>query len=44
MHKPIKYAEKGLSLAANGAWTVFNGLNKIKQRPCSRRRGPINRS
>src|SRR3981081_549136 len=33
MHKPIKYAEKGLSIAANGAWTVFNGLNKIKQNP-----------
>src|SRR5207245_2366084 len=33
MHKPIKYVEKGLSIAANGAWTVFNGLNKINQRP-----------
>jgi tetraether lipid synthase len=33
MHKPIKYVEKGLSVAANGAWTVFNGLNKIKQNP-----------
>src|SRR3989449_7825141 len=33
MHKPIKYAEKGLSIAANGAWGVFNTLNKIKQRP-----------
>ncbi|HKB09416.1 MAG TPA: radical SAM protein [Vicinamibacterales bacterium] len=33
MHKPIKYVEKGLSIAANGAWTVFNGLNKIKQNP-----------
>jgi uncharacterized radical SAM superfamily Fe-S cluster-containing enzyme len=33
MHAPIKYVEKGLSLAANGAWVVFNGLNKIKQRP-----------
>src|SRR6476659_8903639 len=33
MHKPIKYAEKGLSIAANGAWTVFNTLNKINQRP-----------
>ena len=26
MHKPIKYAEKGLSIAANGAWIVFNTL------------------
>src|SRR5436853_949339 len=33
MHKPIKYVEKGLSIAANGAWTVFNGLNRIKQNP-----------
>jgi hypothetical protein len=27
MHKPIKFVEKGLSIAANGAWVVFNGLN-----------------
>src|SRR4051812_7587569 len=33
MHKPIKYVEKGLSIAANGAWGVFNTLNKINQRP-----------
>src|SRR6266403_5442312 len=33
MHKPIEYAEKGLSIAANGAWVVFNTLNKINQRP-----------
>jgi uncharacterized radical SAM superfamily Fe-S cluster-containing enzyme len=33
MHAPIKYFEKGLSIAANGAWLVFNGLNKIKQNP-----------
>ena len=33
MHAPIKYFEKGLSVAANGAWVVFNGLNKINQRP-----------
>ena len=33
MHKPIKYVEKGATLMARGAWTVFNGLNKIKQRP-----------
>src|SRR5262250_125214 len=33
MHKPIKYVEKGLSFAANGAWVVFNGLNQINQRP-----------
>src|SRR3954466_531005 len=33
MHKPIKFVEKGLSYAANGAWVVFNNLNKINQRP-----------
>src|SRR5213594_2668515 len=33
MHKPIKFVEKGLSIAANGAWVVFNGLNKIRQNP-----------
>src|ERR1700710_559602 len=33
MHAPIKYFEKGLSIAANGAWVVFNSLNKIKQAP-----------
>jgi uncharacterized radical SAM superfamily Fe-S cluster-containing enzyme len=33
MHKPIKYVEKGLSIAASGAWAVFNTLNKINQRP-----------
>src|SRR5437868_9264584 len=33
MHAPIKYFEKGLSLTANGAWFVFNNLNKIAQNP-----------
>src|SRR5829696_5500121 len=33
MHAPIKYFEKGLTIAANGAWVVFNNLNKIKQNP-----------
>ncbi len=33
MHAPIKYFEKGLSIAANGAWGVFNTLNKISQNP-----------
>jgi uncharacterized radical SAM superfamily Fe-S cluster-containing enzyme len=31
MHAPIKYAEKGLAIAANGAWHVFSRLNKINQ-------------
>jgi uncharacterized radical SAM superfamily Fe-S cluster-containing enzyme len=30
MHKPIKYAEKGLTLAAKGAWAVFERLNRIR--------------
>jgi len=29
MHKPIKYVEKGLTLAARGAWTVFDTFNSI---------------
>jgi 7,8-dihydro-6-hydroxymethylpterin dimethyltransferase len=29
MHPPIKYAEKALSIAANGVWQVFSRLNKI---------------
>jgi uncharacterized radical SAM superfamily Fe-S cluster-containing enzyme len=33
MHAPIKYAEKGLAIAAEGAWQVFSRLNKIKQNP-----------
>ena len=33
MRKPIKYVEKGLQIAANGAWVVFGNLNKINQRP-----------
>src|SRR6476660_9444586 len=30
MHKPIKYVEKGVTLAAKGAWAVFDRLNRIK--------------
>ena len=30
MHKPIKYVEKGLTVAAKGAWSVFDTLNSIK--------------
>jgi uncharacterized radical SAM superfamily Fe-S cluster-containing enzyme len=33
MHKPIKYAEKALTLAAGAAWTVFDKLNQIRQNP-----------
>src|SRR5437588_2289336 len=30
MHKPIKYVEKGLTIAAKGAWAAFDTLNSIK--------------
>src|SRR5580765_2420900 len=33
MHAPMKYVEKGLSIAANGVWQVFSAANKIKQNP-----------
>ncbi len=33
MHKPIKYVEKGLTVVARGAWTVFDALNSIKPNP-----------
>ena len=33
MHAPIKYVEKGLAIAANGAWQVFSRVNKISQNP-----------
>jgi len=33
MHKPIKYAEKAVTLAAGAAWSIFDRLNQINQRP-----------
>jgi uncharacterized radical SAM superfamily Fe-S cluster-containing enzyme len=33
MHKPIKYVEKVVTLAAGGAWHVFDKLNQINQNP-----------
>src|SRR3982751_5903365 len=33
MHKPIKYAEKALTYVARGAWTVFDAVNRIDQKP-----------
>jgi uncharacterized radical SAM superfamily Fe-S cluster-containing enzyme len=33
MHAPMKFVEKGLSIAANGVWQVFSTLNKINQNP-----------
>ena len=31
MHAPIKYAEKALAIAADGAWQVFSRVNQIAQ-------------
>ena len=33
MPKPIKYAEKALTLAAGAAWSVFDRINRIKPNP-----------
>src|SRR6059058_5677061 len=33
MHKPVKYVEKALSITANGAWFVFERLNRIHPNP-----------
>ena len=33
MHKPIKYAEKALTYAANAAWQVFDKANSVNQNP-----------
>src|SRR5579862_6791921 len=30
MHKPHKYVEKGVTIAAKGAWVVFDALNSIR--------------
>ena len=33
MRKPIKYVEKAVTIAAKGAWVVFDNLNRIKPNP-----------
>src|SRR6204780_2157837 len=33
MHKPIKYAEKVVAVAAGAAWNLFDSLNQIHQSP-----------
>ncbi len=33
MQKPIKYVEKAVTVAAEGAWQVFNALNSIRPNP-----------
>ena len=31
MHKPVKYVEKGVTIAARGAWIVFDALNSLNR-------------
>jgi uncharacterized radical SAM superfamily Fe-S cluster-containing enzyme len=33
MHKPIKYAEKAVAVAANAAWFVFDKVNSVNPNP-----------
>src|SRR4051812_37561429 len=33
MHKPVKYVEKAVTVAAKGAWVVFDAFNSIKHSP-----------
>ncbi len=32
MHKPVKYVEKGLTLVARGAWTVYDAVNNARRK------------
>ena len=44
MHKPIKYFERALSIAADGAWQLYRLANKaIPENPSLHRTGPTNR-
>jgi uncharacterized radical SAM superfamily Fe-S cluster-containing enzyme len=33
MHKPVKYVEKAVTIAAKGAWVVFDKINSINPNP-----------
>ncbi len=33
MHKPVKYVEKAVTVAAQGAWAVFNRINSVNPNP-----------
>jgi 7,8-dihydro-6-hydroxymethylpterin dimethyltransferase len=33
MHKPVKYVEKAVTMAASGAWFVMERLNRVKPNP-----------
>src|SRR5690349_17723598 len=36
MHKPVKYVEKAVTVAATGAWAIFERLNRIHPSPSPR--------
>src|SRR5437879_6494555 len=36
MHKPVKYVEKAVTVAATGAWAVFERLNRVKPNPSTK--------
>ncbi|HTF37696.1 MAG TPA: radical SAM protein, partial [Blastocatellia bacterium] len=33
MHKPVKYAEKGLTYVARGGWAIFERFNRVRPNP-----------
>jgi uncharacterized radical SAM superfamily Fe-S cluster-containing enzyme len=33
MHKPVKYVEKAVTVAATGAWAIFERFNRVKPNP-----------
>ncbi len=33
MHKPVKYVEKAVSIAANAAWIAFDKINQVNRNP-----------
>ena len=33
MHKPVKYAEKGLTYVARGGWAIFERINRVRPNP-----------
>ena len=33
MHKPVKYVEKAVTVAATGVWAIFERLNRVNPNP-----------
>ena len=33
MHKPVKYVEKAVTIAAKGAWAIFDRVNSVNKNP-----------